>query len=178
MGFMDLINEQIYILFSMYYYEVFLYQQNILVGRLIQLVSYNPTYIVDFKRKLAWIIIKDRAFIKGHKIILHYDVDYALPLSEVKSEQIEEVNKNLLRIRQIVKLSGEYTKEEIDKSKNKLITLANYPPHMIFEMQNATFVTKIMSSQKVTDWATITIVIMVVILIIAFMAIMVFGVLK
>ena len=74
MGFMQWATEQFYILFSVYYYEVFLYKDKIQIGRIIQAVSFNPVFIVDFQRKLAWTIIKESAFIKGHKLILHYNL--------------------------------------------------------------------------------------------------------
>jgi hypothetical protein len=179
MGFMQFLTEQTYILFSMYYYEVFLYKDNIQVGRIIQSLSFSPDYIVDFKRKLGWIIVKGKGFVKGHKIILHYKLDYGLPLIEVEEEKIDEINSGLVKITKIKKLIGSATKEEKEKSKPiDLITEYNFPPHMIFELINAGFVTKVSQKGKSTDWGFVIMVVAIVAFLIAFMAIIVFGVLK
>jgi len=177
MGFMDWINEQLYIVFSTYYYEVFLYKDNVQVGRIIQTLNFSPDFIVDFKRKLCWPIIKGVGHIKGHKIILHYKLDFALPLAEVTEENVLEINSALNKIQTITKLTGTFTKEEIAKSKGmSLVTAYNFPPHMLFELFNAHFVTKTLSKGKTTDWTMIVLAICAVIFLLGFMAIMVFGV--
>jgi hypothetical protein len=169
------IEEQMYILFSTYYYEVFLYKGKVQVGKIIQALSFSPNYIVDFKRKLAFHILKDRGFIKGHKIILHYDIDRAIPLVEIEEEEITEINSSVIKIKKLIKLSGSITKEEKEKSNPKQISESNYPPHLLFEINNAHFVTKTLAQPKVTDWTLIIGAVIVAVIIIAFMAIVVFG---
>ena len=186
MGFIDWINEQIYIMFSMYYYEVFEYLDNIQVGRFIQSLNYNSTYLVDFKKKKSWPIIKGNGFVKGHKIIIHVRLDYAIPLTEIKEVKADEINSSIVKIKEIKKLVGSCTKEEKKKAEpitiNKInvpeITEYNLTPDMIFEFFNAHFVTKIAAKGKSTDWGFVVLVIGVIFFLIAFMAIMVFGVLK
>ena len=159
MSFMDFINEQIYMLFSMYYYEVFLYRNNIQVGRIIQSVGFSPTFIVDFKRKLAFVIVKEYALVKGHKLILHYNVDFGLPLKMVEETQIESFKNGIVKMKTVNKLSGSFTEEQIKKSSPNKITESNLPPHMIFEIFNAHFVTKTLSKPKTTDWFMVALVI-------------------
>lgn len=179
MGVKEWFNEQLYITFSTYYYEVFLYKEGVQVGRIIQTLSFSPDFIVDFKRKLCWPIIKGVGFVKGHKIILHYNIDHALPLTEASGEEIKEVNSALMKIQTITKLHGKFTKEQWNGSKSmELVNSYNFPPHMLFEMFNAYFVTKTLSKGKTTDWTLIAIAICVVIFILGFMAIMVFGLAK
>jgi hypothetical protein len=175
MGIMDTINEQIYIMFSIYYYEVFLYKGNIQVGRIVQTVSFSPAFIVDFKRKLAWVIVKDRAFIKGHKIILHYEMDLGIPLQEITEEKVKEVNSVVIKTQSITKLVADITQDQKDKSKNKMITASNLPPHMIFEIFNAHFVTKVLAEKKSTDWGMVLLALIIVIGVLGFIAIFVFG---
>jgi len=175
MGIMAFFEEQMYILFSMYYYEVFLYFNKIQVKRLIQAFSFSPNYIVDFKGKKAFHIIKERAFIKGHKIILHYNVNSAIPLTEIKEEEITEINNNIIKTKKIIKLVGTVTKEDKKKSEPILINDSNYNPSLLFEINNAHFVTKTLAQPKTTDWTMIIGAIILAIIIIAFMAIVVFG---
>ena len=175
MGLSEFINEQLYILFSMYYYEVFLYNNKIQVGRLIQLVSFNPVFIVDFKRKLAWPICEDTGFVKGHKIILHYKLNNALPLTESKETIIKEINNNVVKVKKVIKLSAKVTKEQKTKAGAMVITESNLPPFMIFEMFNAYFVTFTLSKPKNTDWTLIIGALIIAIIIIAFMVTTVFG---
>jgi hypothetical protein len=194
MGFMDWINEQIYILFSMRYYEIYLYLNNIQVGRFIQLVSFSPTYLVDFRRKLAWPIINEAFFVKGIRLIGHYKIDYALPLMQSEIVETTEISENIIKTKKVTKLYANITKEQKQKalpilfeelkSKGKIngkeveITKYNLPPHMLFEKFNAQFVTGILSKMKTTDWTMIFIVGFIVIILIAFMLVMVFGVFK
>jgi hypothetical protein len=194
MGMMDWFNEQIYILFSMHYYEVYLYLGKKQVGRIIQLVSFSPTYIVDFHRKLAWPIVNDAFFFKGNRLIGHYEIDYALPLVETEYKKETELTNNIIQTEKIVKLSGKVSKEQkkmaepkklIEMSsigkingKEVVITKYNLPPHMLFEKFNAGFVTNVLSKSKGTDWTMVFIVGFVVLIIIVFMLAMVFGVFK
>jgi hypothetical protein len=169
MGFMDTINEQIFILFSMYYYECFFYKNKIQVRRIIQSESYNPNYIVDFKRKCAYHIIKDRMFTKGHKLILHFNIDSCIPLESIIEESVIEINSNLLKTVKTSKLVGSVTSKKKKESEPMNITESNYPPHMLFEINNGTFVTKTLSKPKETDWTFVALVIGVIIVIIALM---------
>lgn len=177
MGLMDTINEQMYILFSMYYYEVFVYKGKIQVGKFIQLVSYNSSFFVDFSRKKAWAIIEGSCFVKGHKLIAHCDLDNAIPLMEIEEEEIKEINENIIETVKKTKLVGKVTKEEKKKSEPKLINQYNFAPSLLFELVNAYFVTLTIKkpSDKWTSILNMIIVICVVAVIIAFMAIMVFG---
>lgn len=175
MGLMEFINEEMYIMFSTYYYEVFLYKNKIQVGRLIQPISFNPLFIVDFKRKLAFSIIKECAFVKGHKLILHYNIDFALPLTEYEEIETTEINEHLIKTKSITKLSGNITKEQKEKSKPKTLSEYNLPPLLLFEIYNAHFITKTVSKPKTTDWGVVFGGFILAIVIIAFMAIMVFG---
>jgi hypothetical protein len=172
---MDSINEQIYILFSMYYYEAFLYKDNIQVGRVIQPVSYSSKYLVDKTRKKAYAILNERAFVKGHKLILHYNADYGLPLNEIEETQLTQVNENLIKTRRVKKLIGSFTEEQIRKTNPKIITEYNFSPEMIFEMFNGTFVVKTMSKPKTTDWTYVALAGIVAVIIIALISIAVFG---
>jgi hypothetical protein len=177
MGIIDFFTEQFYILFSIYYYEVFLYENKVQVGRFIQALSFNPAYMVNFKRKLAWAIIPNTGFVKGHKIIQHYNLKDALPLLEITEESIKELNWGILQIQKTIKLIADVSEEQINKAKPKvLINSYNFPPHMIFELFNATFVTKTVSSKKGTNWELVIYATLICIGIIAFMLIMVFGV--
>jgi hypothetical protein len=184
MGFISFLTEQFYILFSMYYYEVFLYKNQIQIGRFIQSVSFHADYLVDFGRKIAFPILKGKDsenvyFIKGHKLIAHYKIDHAIPLKMVEYQEITELNSGIVKIKTVKKLVGSITKETKEKAlPMKLINEYNLPPHLIFEMFNAGFVTKTNAKPKTTDWTLIIIAIVAVVLILGFMAIMVFGVLK
>jgi hypothetical protein len=191
MGFMDWLNEQIYILFSMKYFEVYLYLNKRQVGRIIQLVSYNSTFIVDFKRKKAWPIVIDAFFDKGNRLIGHYRLDYALPLVESEHIEVTEITDNIIQTKKVSKLSGTISKTQKKNaepmklipitSKGKVngkeveITPYNLPPDMLFEKFNAYFVTFTLSKPKGTDWTMIFIGAFIIIVIIAFMLVMVFG---
>lgn len=186
MGITDWFNEQMYILFSMYYYEVFLYQNKIQVGRIIQPVSYNPNFIVDFNRKLAFLIVSDRCFVKGHKLILHYNIDFGIPLKETEDNIIEEISENITKTTKVIKLSANITKEEKEKAKpknivkeektsSKTITENNLSPSLIFEIFNAHFVVKTLQKPKSTDWGIVIIAVLIGIVLLGGMAIMIFG---
>jgi hypothetical protein len=175
MGFMEYLNEQFYILFSIYYYEVFLYKNNIQVTRIIQSVSFSPTYIIDFKGKRAFLIIAKRGFIKGHKIILHYDIDRAIPLKEIQEVEVKEINENIIENKKVTKLVGDITKEQKEKASPLSITPENLPPHMVFEIMNGGFVTKTLAPPKSTDWTMVILAVCFVIGILGFIGIMVFG---
>jgi hypothetical protein len=172
---MDFIDEQMYILFSQYYFEAFFYKNKVQIARVLQSVSFNSKFLVDFKRKRCYLIEIDRAFIKGHKIILHYDYDEFIPLQEITVTKTEEINNNLIKSTKITKLVGEATIEQKDKTKNKNINQYNFNPEKAFELFNGRFVTLTMSKPKTTDWGMVAIAIVVGVIIIAFMAIMVFG---
>jgi hypothetical protein len=172
---MGFIEEQMYILFSTYYFEVFLYEGKIQIGRIIQAVSFSPICIVDVKRKLAFPIIPDTWFVKGHKLILHYDINKALPLTESSETKVTEISDNIVKIEKITKLSCNLPKEFNVNGKPIKLTESNFPPHMVFEMFNSYFVTKTLAKPKTTDWTLIVMAVVVAIVILAFMAIMVFG---
>jgi hypothetical protein len=177
MGIIDFLNEQYFILFSIYYYEVFLYKDNIQVKRIIQTVSFSNAYIVDIKGKKGWPIIQGVGFVKGHKIILHYDIDGGLPLTETNEEHNIELNDTILKIQKISKLSAKVLKEEIKKAYPlNLINVYNFPSTFIFELFNASFVTKILAEKKTTNWTMVLLLLLVIVGILGFAAIMVFGV--
>ena len=113
--FSNWINEQTYIAFGTYYYEALLYKGKVQVGRVVQALSYSPIFIVDFDRKLAFFIEARRGFIKGHKIILHYNIDNAIPLLPREETIVEEVNNNLTKT----------------NTKNSLIIDRGHPPPRI-----------------------------------------------
>lgn len=175
MGFMDWINEQIYILFSMYYYEVFVYMGKTQVGRFIQTVRFNSHFLVDINRKKAWIIDREGIYQKGHKLIAHVDLNKAVSLQEFTEEKIEEISANIQKIKKSTKLIGEISDKEKRISKNKKFTESNMNPDLVFEIFNAHFVKKVMADKKGTDWSLVIIAILVAIVIIVFMVIMVFG---
>jgi len=187
MAIMEWINEQIFILMSTYYYEVFLYKGNVQIARLVQAVRKSNDFIIDSKRKMAWHILNERGFIKGHKIILHFKLDYGLPLTESIKEQIHEIN-SLVSISETTKsLSGNFTKEQVKnsepisliKKKGKInnieVTEENLPPTLIYEIYDANFVKKALSLSGGTDWSMVIIACIVAIIIVVFMIVMVFG---
>lgn len=162
--------EQIYVLFSMYYYEVFLYKNNIQIGRLIQSLSYSQKFIVDFKRKLAFVIVNDRAFIKGHKMILHYNIDNGIPLKVHQEIKIDEINDNVVKTKKVKKFTADIPQSKIKKSENLQITEENLPPSLILEIFNAHFTVKVLAKPKTTDWTIILILACVVVALIALLA--------
>ena len=179
MSFTDFLNEQFFILFSIYYYETFLYKDNIQVKRIIQSVGFSNAYIVDIKGKKAFPIIQGIGFVKGHKIILHYDVEGGLPLTETNEEKIIELSDTVLKIQKITKLQATIMRDEIKKAYPKnLINSYNFPSTFVFELFNATFVTKILSEKKGTNWTLVLLVLIGVIGVIMFVLIMVFGLFK
>ena len=146
------INEQTYIAFGTYYYEALLYKGRVQVGRVVQALSYSPIFIVDFDRKLAFFIEARRGFIKGHKIILHYNIDNAIPLLPREETIVEEVNNNLTKTNTQIILSADITKSQKEKSMPIEITEYNLPPSLVFEKFNAHFVVKSVSQPKSTNW--------------------------
>lgn len=176
MGFIQFITEQFYILFSIYYYEVFLYSNNIQVGRIIQAVSFSPTFIVDFERKKAWPIISNTGFIQGRKIILHYKIEGGLPLTESTEVITEEINDLLIKTKKVTKLTANIS--SVDKKKGEPIKLNEYnmPATLVFEFYNSHFVTKTIAIKDSTNWTLVIMMLFVVILVIAGALIIVFGV--
>src|SRR4030067_1608238 len=119
MAFMDFFYEQMYILLSIYYYEGFIYKNNIQVKRVIQECSFSNDFFVDFKGKKCWLLVKENCFVKGHKIIAHFNEDFCIQLKATEEKYIKEINNSLIKTDTVVKLSAKVTKEDKEKSKNK-----------------------------------------------------------
>jgi hypothetical protein len=168
-------NEQIFIAFGTFYYEALLYKGKVQIGRIVQSMSYSPLFIVDFDRKLAFFIEAKRGFIKGHKIILHYNIDNAIPLMEREETVVEEINNNLTKTNTKKILAADITKSQKEKSKPIEITEYNLPPSLVFEKFNAHFVVKTVSQPKGTNWEMVLLALIVAITILGFCAIFVFG---
>ena len=185
----DWLNEQMFILFSMYYYEVFILQGKVQVGRFVQSINYSPTFLISFAKKLGWALNRKKAIIKGHKLIMYVQLDYALPMELLTDIQITELKDNVIKTEKVTKLVTDVTQKQITESENLNIvkvvvidpkygeiTESNMPTHMVFEMFNAYFVTKVLSKPKSTDWGFVIMGIMVCVVIIVLVAIFVFGV--
>lgn len=176
MGFLsNWFNEQMYIAFGTYYYECLLYKGRVQVGRIVQSISFSPTFIVDFDRKLAFFIEARRGFIKGHKIILHYNIDSAIPLIPREETSVEELNNNLTKTNTNIILSADITKKQKEDSKPIEITEYNLPPSLVFEKFNAHFVVKTISQPKGTNWELVLLALIVAVTILGFCGIFVFG---
>jgi hypothetical protein len=168
-------NEQIFIAFGTFYYEALLYKGKVQVGRIVQSLSYSQIFIVDFDRKLAFFIEAKRAFVKGHKLILHYNIDNAIPLLPRTEIHLEEVNNNLTKTNTKEILSADITKGQKEKSANIEITDYNLPPILVFEKFNAHFVVKTVSQPKGTNWELVLLALIAAVTVLTFSAIFVFG---
>lgn len=173
--FSNWINEQIFIAFGTYYYEALLYKGKVQIGRIVQSMSYSQIFIVDFDRKLAFFIEAKRGFIKGHKIILHYNIDNAIPLLPREETIVEEVNNNLTKTNTKIILSADITKKQKIESSAIEITEYNLPPALVFEKFNAHFVIKTVSQPKGTNWELVLLALIVAVTLLGFSAIFVFG---
>lgn len=137
------------------YFKVFIMKKNNVVKvfnqRVVNSQKGSNFTVIDKENKIAWWITEDYIIHKA-RIIIHVDIDNAIPL---KIEERKEISGNIiLKEKTTKKLTIDKIKQKIDNKNGlpKILSEIHFPPTVLFQMIEAHFVEETLSEPP-SKWA-------------------------